>query len=61
MSKRKYEKDVSELVYGEEYSDGTIAKWSETRRTSFQNIPVRIIREKFYRQLIKIYEEWKES
>jgi hypothetical protein len=56
MSKRKYTKDVSEIVYGAEYGDKTMGRISDPWRRVGCDIPVRIVRESFYRKLIKVYE-----
>jgi hypothetical protein len=56
MSKRKYGKDVSKIVYGSEYQDRTIFPATSHEKEDYREIPVRIVRESFYRKLIKAYE-----
>jgi hypothetical protein len=55
MSKRKYEKDVSPIVYS--YLVGnSIGRYTDPDAVDGYRIPVRIVRESFYRKLIKAYE-----
>lgn len=57
MSKRKYDRDVSEIVYGVEYAiDNTVFPSTGRIKDKFYYIPMRIVRESFYRKLIKVYE-----
>lgn len=59
MSKRKYAKDVSRVVYGWHQDDFGLGDSTEHFFIKESNtIPVRIVRESFYRKLIKCYEQW---
>jgi len=55
MSKRKYAKDVTRIIYSQEYKDGEISHYIETNKYE-DCIPVRVVRESFYRKLIKALE-----
>lgn len=53
MTQRKYKEDVSKRQYA-----FSLNGYDQTfRKSVYFNIPVRIIRESFYRQLIKCYEQ----
>jgi hypothetical protein len=62
MSERKFKKDVSEIRYSYEIDEELVCyvQAFKSEQEDIQ-IPVRIVREKFYRKLIQIYEQWKES
>ena len=61
MSKHKYAKDVSGILYAREYKDfgfGTNLEWEREDDDKGEAVaPVRIVRESFYRELIKAYKE----
>ena len=63
--KRKYAKDVSPIRYTEKCKDDEFCYWTSEIRGNCSSmngiVPVRIIRESFYRRLIKIYEQYLES
>ena len=58
MSKRKYSRNVSRIVYGwnqdSELGDDT----AHYKIAGINGIPCRIVRESFYRKLIQCYEQW---
>ena len=61
MSKRKYAKDVTEMRYTSLFLvDGSFCGWLVSTRDEVKCepiIPVRVVRESFYRKLIKRYEQ----
>jgi hypothetical protein len=55
MSKRKYQRDVSPLCYT--YLVGnSIGRFTDTDLRG--GVAVRVVRESFYRKLVKAYEEY---
>lgn len=61
MSKRKYRYDVSVVVYGYNKFNKELGSYANSIKSPGCPFPCRIVREKFYRKLIKIYEQWRES
>jgi hypothetical protein len=61
MSERKYANDVSHIGYMLDVGKDKMGDVVSRYKTDAFPFPVRIVREKFYRLLIKVYEEWKES
>jgi hypothetical protein len=61
MSKRKYERDVSRIVYGWHQDDFGMGDDTEHYPVAANDIPVRIVRESFYRTLIKSYDRHKKE
>ena len=61
MSNRKYANDVSEIIYGSEYRDKTMGRMTDPWKSTPCKIPARIVRESFYRKLIKCYEQYKDE
>ncbi len=58
MSKRKYAKNVSSIVYGWEYGTGMLGNSTQTSNYRYCHFPVRIIRESFYRKLVNGYRKY---
>ncbi len=64
MSKRKYAKDVTPRLHTWALEDGELCFYTdenadEKPSSGTEHVPVRIIRESFYRKLIKAYEKRK--
>lgn len=58
MSKRKYGRDVSQIAYGWEWYVSKEIGNNAYSRKGTANIPVRVIRESFYRRLVEVFERY---